>query len=445
MQMKMAKNLEEHFTPNLLAFLNQSPTPFQAVENVLDVLRQNGYVPLAEGEAWRLERGGKYTVARNQTAVFAFEIGEGDLASEGFRIVGAHTDSPTFKIKSGNSLVTPDGYIKLNVEAYGGAIYSTWFDRPLSIAGRVVLKTDNPFRPESRLVNLRDPIAVIPNLCIHFNRQVNSGQPLNVQVDLLPLLSRVEPGVDGGAFLLDLLVKHLKTRRADILDYDLYLYETQPGCRLGDSGEYISASRIDNLAMVLAGLDGIVGSPRFAGIKMLAAFDNEEVGSSTRAGADGGFLPGILERIASCLGLDADATARALAHSLAISADAAHAVHPNYADRHDPENRPVLGGGPTIKYSASQRYATDSVSAAAFVGLCGTAGIPVQKYVNRSDIPGGSTIGPAMSRFSSIPTVDVGAPILAMHSIRELANASDIFFMAQAFQMFFGDAGKWVR
>lgn len=442
--MKMEKNLDNHFTANLLSFLNQSPSPFHAVANAKDVLKQNGFTALSEGEEWKLEKGRKYYVVRGQSAIVVFETGEGDVPADGFRIVGAHTDSPTFKIKPGPVIVTKDGYMKLNVEAYGGAIYSTWLDRPLSIAGRVCVGTPNAMLPEVRLYDAKCPLALIPNLCIHLNRQINSGHAYNVQVDLQPIIGIAEPGTDGTSFLQDLMAESLQVGRGDIIDHDLFLYDAQPGCRLGNSGagEYISASRIDNLAMVFAGIAGIVGSAKFPGVKVMIAFDNEEVGSATREGADGDFLPGMLRRIAASFGIGAEGMQRAFANSMAISADAAHAVHPNYADRHDPENHPVMGGGPTIKYSAAQRYATNAVTAAVFAGLCASAGIPTQKYVNRSDLPAGSTVGPALSRYSSIPTVDVGAPILAMHSIRELANASDVFFMAQAFQHFFSYQGK---
>lgn len=437
MIMRLEKNLDNHFTPNLLSFFDRSPTPYQVVANVEDILGQNGFHPLNEREPWRLEKEGKYYVKRNGTSLVAFEVGRNDVTHDGFRIIAAHTDAPTFKIKPGRCTVTPDGYVKLNVEPYGGAIYSSWFDRPLAIAGRVIMKTDDAMRPEVLLADIHEPVVVIPNLAIHMNRQVNSGQPINVQADMLPLIGRTEPGVDGGTFLQSLLAERLQVRRRDILDYDLFLYEVQPGCRLGDSGEYISASRIDNLASVFAGVDGIAGSSSFGGVKVMVAFDNEEVGSGTRSGADGDFLPGIFRRIAIGLGLGEEGLAMALANSLAVSADAAHAVHPNFPDRHDPENRPVVGGGPTIKYMAAQKYATDGLTASVFSGICASAGIPVQRFVNRSDVVAGSTLGPMLSRHLSIPTVDVGAPILAMHSIRELANASDIFFMAQAFRHFY--------
>lgn len=436
----MEKNLDDHFTSNLLSFLDLSPTAFQAAVNVADVLNKNGFRELKENESWQLEKGGKYYLVRNQSSVVAFEVGAGDLTSSGFRIIASHSDSPSFKVKPGRCLVTPEGYIKLNVEAYGGAIYSTWFDRPLAIAGRAYLRSNDAMSPASRLVNIREPVALIPNLCIHLNREINAGCAYNIQADMLPMVGKTEPGENSGLYLVTMLARHLGVAPDDIIDYELYLYEAQPGCRMGASGakEYISASRIDNLASVFASLGGIVGSCAFDGIKVMAALDNEEVGSVSIAGASGNFLISVLKRFAACVGLNDEDFYRTCANSIAISADAAHAVHPNHSERHDPENRPVLGGGPTIKYNASQRYATNARTAAIFSRICASAGIPIQKYANRSDLPAGSTIGPSLSSMTSIPTVDVGVPILAMHSIRELGNAADVFFMAKAFQHFFG-------
>lgn len=428
------------FADHIVSFLDHSPTAFHAVVNAANMLREAGYQELSEREPWHLERGGLYFLQRNRSSVVAFAIGTGDLAAEGFRLIGAHTDSPSFKIKPGGCLVTGDGYIKLNTEGYGGAILSTWFDRPLSIAGRVALRSASALCPQETLVDFRRPMAIIPNLCIHFNREINSGYAYNKQIDLLPLVGQTANWGEGKDWLVDELAAELGASPDEILDYELFLYESAPGQFIGANREYLSASRIDNLAMVFAGLTGLLESSTSACTRVLAAFDNEEVGSGTAPGADSGFLVQTLERLAVCLDVKKDGFFQALANSRAISADAAHAVHPNYPEKHDPTNRPILGGGPTIKYSASQRYATNALTAALFMQICEDAGVPCQQYVTRSDIAGGSTIGPAMSSSTSIPTIDMGAPILAMHSIRELACAQDLHYTAAAFREFYNHA-----
>lgn len=426
------------YAEDLLAFLDAGVTPYHAVAAVRSRLLPHGYAELREGDSWRLEKGGRYFVTRNNSAIVAFAVGDGCPAENGFRLVGAHTDAPSFKIKPGGCLATPDGYLKLNVEGYGGGILSTWLDRPLSVAGRVALRSPAAARPGQTLVDLRRPVAVIPNLCIHFNRAANDGYAYNRQIDMLPLLG-LAAGNGGDRFRLDeLIASELGVDRGDILEHDLFLYESAPACLMGDGGGILSAGRIDNLGLVHAGLRGLLEAESGKGIAVLAAFDNEEVGSATGPGADSCLLPRVLRRICLGLGLDDEGSCRAAANSLAVSADAAHAVHPNHPDRHDPLNRPVLGGGPAVKYSASQRYATTALSAAVFLRVCEEAGVPCQKYVNRSDIVGGSTIGPLLSRLTGIDTVDVGAPILAMHSIRELGHAGDFRDAARAFAGFLG-------
>lgn len=421
----------------LLQYINASPTPFQAVTNAAAMLEAAGFVPLSESETWRLEKGGKYYVERNRSALIAFEVGGGDVAESGFRLIGVHTDSPSSKLKPGPNLVTADGYVKLNTEAYGGGILSTWLDRPLSVAGRVMLHPAQGVWPEERLVDMRRPLLVIPNLCIHFNREINSGYAYNKQVDMLPLLGLAHDSDNASDWLMELVAAELDVPRHAIADWELFLYEAEPGGRMGPRGEFLSASRLDNLSMLYAALDGLVRSSAGAATKVLAAFDNEEVGNTTLAGAESQFVPQTLRRIAQATGGDDASYFRASARSAAVSADCTHAVHPNHADRHDPANRPVLGGGPAVKYSANQKYATTAATAALFTAVCRAAGVPCQSYVNRSDIVGGSTIGPTLSTRTGIPTVDVGTPILAMHSIRELGHVDDIDYTARAFGGFF--------
>lgn len=427
----------QEFAEGLLQYLNDSPTAYHAVENAAALLGANGFRELQETECWSLKAGGKYYVKKNGSAMIAFSIGNGDLAKEGFRIIGTHTDSPCLKIKPEACSVTPDGYVKVNVEVYGGAILSTWFDRPLAVAGRVIVRENDGL--VERLIRIDKPIFMLPNLCIHLNREVNEKGTYNKQTDMMPLLSMNEENVGQERYLVKLLQEETGIGETDIVDYELFLYEYQKGIFTGKNQEFISASRIDDLSMVYAGLSALGEAADEDGFKVLAAFDNEEVGSTSAQGANSGLLLHLLNRICKNLGLTDDGYFRAVANSTAISADLAHAVHPNYSDRHDPETRPVLGKGPVIKYSASQRYATTAHSAAYFMDACRRAGVSFQKFVNRNDIPGGSTIGPALSGLTTIPTVDMGAPILAMHSIREFGAVADQFDTREAFRAYYRD------
>ncbi|MCM1063082.1 MAG: M18 family aminopeptidase [Eubacterium sp.] len=432
----MDKSAQQKFSQGLLRYLNNSPTAYHAVENAAEILRENGFQELKETAEWSLEQGGRYYVTKNGSCIIAFTTGEGSLAENGFRIIGAHTDSPGFKIKPGSCIVTPDGYVKINVEVYGGVILSTWFDRPLALAGRVIVKEGGTLK--EKLVRIHKPVLMIPNLCIHFHRDVNDKCSYNKQTDMLPLLSMKEENMEKGDYLLNILEEETGIGRGDVLDYELFLYEYQEGIFTGRRGEFISASRIDDLALVYAGLTALTGSKDGGNAcKVFAAFDNEEVGSASAQGARSGILLRILDRICKNLGLTEEACFRAIANSTSVSADTAHAVHPNYSDKHDPECRPVLGGGPVVKYSASQRYGTTAFSAAYFMEACRRAGVPCQKFVNRNDTTGGSTIGPFLSSLTTIPTVDIGIPVLAMHSVREFGAVMDNVYTEMAFQAYF--------
>lgn len=436
----MDKGAQRTFAEGLLQYLNDSPTACHAVENAVRMLGRNGFEELKEAQPWALSEGGKYYVVKNRSAIIAFTIGKGKLPQEGFRIIGAHTDSPALKVKPGACIVTPDGYVKVNVEVYGGAILSTWFDRPLAVAGRLMVKEEGVLR--EKLVKIDKPVFTIPNLCIHLHRDVNEKCAYNKQTDLMPLLSMKEDGVEKGDYLLNLIQEEAGIDKEDLVDYELFLYEYQKGIFTGKDEEFISASRIDDLSMVYAGLMALVESENDGEnsgntYKVFAAFDHEEVGSTSAQGAHSGLLLHILNRICKNRGLTDEEYFQAVANSTSVSADLAHAVHPNYSDKHDPENRPVLGGGPVIKYSASQRYATTAFSGAYFIEACERAGVPFQKFVNRNDIAGGSTIGPALSGLTTIPTVDMGAPILAMHSIREFGAVADNAYTEMAFRAYF--------
>lgn len=431
---------QQKFAEGLLQYLNDSPTAYHAVENAVTILRANDFIQLKETDRWSLQKGGRYFITKNSSGVIAFTVGEENLEENGFRIIGCHTDSPGLKIKPGPCTVTPDGYVKVNVEVYGGAILSTWFDRPLAMAGRVIVKKDNGSGDglEERLIKIDEPVFMLPNLCIHLHKNMNDNNSLNKQTELLPILSMKEENLEKGDYLLEMIREKAGIDPEAILDYELFLYEYQKGIFTGRNREFISASRLDDLSMVYTGLRALTESCEKGAIcKVLAAFDNEEVGSTSAQGAHSGLLLHTLNRVCKNLGLDDDGYFRAIAHSTSISADLAHAVHPNYSDKHDPENHPVLGGGPVIKYSASQRYATTAFTAAYFMEACKRAGVVFQQFVNRNDIAGGSTIGPAMSGLTTIPTVDMGAPILAMHSIREFGAVSDHFYTQKAFLAYY--------
>lgn len=432
----MDRNIKQEYANGLLQYLNDSPTAYHAVENGADMLRRHGFIELKEMEPWTLCKGGRYFMVKNRSALIAFILGEGDLAQEGFRIIGAHTDSPGLKVKPGACTVTPDGYVKVNVEVYGGAILSTWFDRPLALAGRLAVKEGRKI--QEKLVKIDKPLFIIPNLCIHLHRDVNDKGGYNKQTEILPLLSMKKEGMEKGDYLLQMIQEETGIEKSGIVDYELFFYEYQKGIFTGIDNEFISASRIDDLSMVYAGLSALTEAEAHGeGCRMVAAFDHEEVGSVSAQGANSGLFLHVLRRICKNLGMTDDAYFQAVANSTSISADLAHAVHPNYGDKHDPENRPVLGGGPVIKYSASQRYATTALSAAYFIDACERADVPFQKFVNRNDIPGGSTIGPALSGLTTIPTADMGAPVLAMHSIREFGAVDDQIYTKMAFRAYF--------
>ena len=418
----------------LLEFLNKSPTAFHAVDESAKILKSAGFTELRENQKWELKKEGKYFLKRNNSSLIAFEIGS-DLSQNGFRIIGTHTDSPCFKLKPGNAIVTSDGYVKLNTECYGGVILSTWFDRPLSLAGRVISKSQNG-RVET-LINSEKPVLIIPSLCIHFNREVSEGYTFNKQIEMLPFLGFADNKTPKSDYLFDIIYDSAGISGNKILDYDLFLYESDKGRLMGLNEEFISASRLDNLWMVFTSVQAMIKSGGCTFTKILAAFDNEEIGSATMSGANSLFLYSVLQRICSVLNLTVEETQIAISNSLAVSADCAHAVHPNYSDKHDQTNRPVLGKGLAIKYSAGQKYGTNASTAAAFIEMCENYTIPYQKFVNRSDIAGGSSLGPSMSSLTSVPTVDVGIPVLAMHSIRELGCIYDNKFAIDALSKFF--------
>lgn len=428
---------EKKFAKDLINFIDNSPSSFHAVKKAEDVLIENGFEKLELKDKWDLKKEGKYYIIKNESAIIGFVVGRGEIEEDGFRLVGAHTDAPTFRIKPRPEITVDNKYLKLNTEVYGGPILSTWFDRSLSIAGRVSIKTENPLKPKQLLVDIKNPITTIPNLAIHMNRKVNEGVKLNPQEDTLPLLSVINEELEKENFLLKLIAENIDVVEEDIMDFELFLYNTEKGSLIGIDEEFISIGKLDDLAMVHAGLHGIIDSKVANSTNILVCFDNEEVGSRTKQGAASPMLKTILERVAISMGKDKEDYYRALSNSFIISADMAHALHPNYRGKNDLTNKPVLNGGPAIKIAASQAYTSDSISAAIYKGICESADVPVQKFVNRSDEKGGSTIGPISSTQVDIPSVDIGNPILAMHSVRELGGVLDHYYVYQSFKRFY--------
>ena len=428
--------MEKLSAQSLIDFLYESPTTFHHVEKIRCTLRENGYLELEEYDKWSLKPNGKYYIRKNDSAIIAFEIGTDDIVESGIRLIGAHTDSPTFKVKSNPEMVAEGTYLKLNTEMYGGAIAYTWFDRPLSIAGKVILKGSNPFSNFTRLVNFNKPLLTIPSVAIHLKRNVNEKFGVNLQKDSLPLVGLVNEQLEKEGYLLKLIASELGVDAEDILGFDLNLYEYDKGTLVGANEEFISCGDLDDKWMTYAGLVALVESAPIKQTKMLVCVDSEEIGSLTAQGARSNFILNTIERMLLGLGKDREALYQALASSVMISADLAHAVHPNSSELHDPTNRPVLGKGPVLKVAASGSYSSDSYGMAVFKGLCDTANIPYQTLYNRSDVRGGSTIGPMTSSLLTIPVIDMGAPLLGMHSIRELASVEDHHSTVKLFKTF---------
>lgn len=430
--------MEKQYAKELIEFIHESPTNFHAVANAKKELLSNGFKQLFSGEAWQIEKGGKYFVTKNHSSLFAFEIGSGEIAEDGFKIVCAHSDSPTFRIKPNAEMPVAGKYLKLNTEVYGGPIMYTWFDRPLSMAGRVMLRSLNPLKPATQFVNFKRPLMVIPHIAIHFNRAVNDqGNPLSKQKDMLPVIAMINDTFEKDNYLVKLIAEEMGVSPEDILDFDLTLYEYEKGCLFGVNEEFISSGKLDDLAMAHAGLKAFVASEKCRKTKVLAIFDNEEVGSGTKQGAGSPILRTIVERIVFGLGGKPEDLYRAIHNSFMISADMAHALHPNYVEKHDPTNHPVMNGGPVIKFNANQKYVTDGDSAAVFETICKMAGVPCQKFVNHSDMAGGSTLGNILLSQMEMRGVDIGNPMWAMHSVRETGGVLDHAYVIKAFTTFY--------
>ena len=451
----------------LLSFLDASPVNFLAVKNLSAELEKNGFRRINPQEPLgKVEAGDKFYVTKNDSSIYAFHIGKKTLANAGFHMICAHCDSPTFRIKPNAEMDCEGGIVKLNTEVYGGPIMSTWFDRPLTLAGRVIVKGEDAMNPQTLLLHIKRPLLQISNLAIHFNRQVNDGVKLSRQKDVLPILGIINDELEKGNLLMNVILEELnknpmtsdgkafdkkEIKQADILDFDLYLADATPACTFGAHDEFISSGHLDDLSMCWAGLEAMIASALTAEAnsekdsadnapettRVLALFDNEETGSQTKQGAGSPFLSYLLKRIALAQSGTEEAYYQAVERAFMVSADNAHAWHPNYSEKYDPTNHPMLGGGPVIKFNAAQKYASDAVSAAIFANICEAAGVPCQRFVNHSDVAGGSTLGNILASSIPLKGVDMGDAILAMHSCRETGSVIDHEYTVKAFTKFY--------
>lgn len=419
----------------LMAFIKKSPTAFHVVNNFSQMLEKSGFTKLNEMDRWEIKPNGKYYVTRNDSSIIAFRMPE-NVDFYNFQISAAHSDSPAFKIKENPEMIEDSNYVTLNVEKYGGMLMAPWLDRPLSVAGRVIIKDGNTLKPV--LINVDRDLCVIPNLAIHMNRDANNGIKYNPQKDMIPLFGEIS----SKNKFKELIAKEADTDAEAIISIDLFVYNRELGTIWGAENEFISAPRLDDVMCAYSCINALIKSKETnkESVNVCAVFDNEEVGSTTKQGADSSFLSDVLSRISMCTGKDSEDFVRACASSFMLSADNAHAVHPNYKEKADPTNRPYMNKGIVIKYNANQKYTTDAVSAAIFKEICKKAEVPVQSYVNRSDIPGGSTLGNISNSHISLNTVDIGLAQLAMHSPYETAGIKDTELMIKAVKKFYETA-----
>ncbi|MCM1489812.1 MAG: M18 family aminopeptidase [Muribaculum sp.] len=429
----------------LIKWLDASTCNFLAAETITRELDAAGFTRLDAREKWDIKKGGKYYVTKNDSAVFAFIAGTKSPADTGFRIISSHSDSPCFKIKPNAEIYNEGGTVTLNVEKYGGGILYTWFDRPLSISGRVMMRGNDALHPVAKTVDLKRPVCTIPHLAIHFNREVNEGNKLSVQKDMKPVIGvfseqQIENYKEHGGVVKCIVAEELGIKPEDIIDYELNLYPIDTTRLIGVNNEMLQSGRIDDLSMAFASLEAMLQEcdHESEATRVMAVFDNEETGSGTKQGAHSPILRSILERI--CMQTsdnDPESFFRAVANSFMISADDAHAWHPNYNDKYDPTNHPKLGGGPVVKINANCKYMTDADGAAVFRTLCDEAGVKCQYFVNHSDVAGGSTLGNILTGQLDLRGVDMGAAIWAMHSAAETASAADHESVVKVFRQFF--------
>ena len=422
---------KKNISKGLLDFIGQCPSCYHVVEYLRRRLLSQGYEELSEKESWKLSKGGKYFTVRNSSSLTAFRIPK--HKPDGFHIIASHSDSPTFKIKP-NPETASEGIIRLNVEKYGGMICESWFDRPLSVAGRVFVRSASG--PVQKLVYINRDLLMIPSLAIHMSRGSDKKESISVQNEMLPLFSQNEKET-----LISRIAKEIKCKPSDILGSDLFLVSRDRACIWGAESEFISSPKLDDLECAYASFEGFIdsGDENCSGIPMFCIFDNEEVGSRTKQGAESTFLKDVTDRIFESLNMNRQNALSLIASSFMVSADNAHAVHPNYASKADPTNRPKMNKGIVLKYSANQKYTTDGASAAIFKTICDNAEIPYQEFANNSDTPGGSTLGNIANTQVSMSTVDIGLAQLSMHSAYETAGAEDAEYLREFSERFYSD------
>ena len=436
--MKKIKELSvKTYAKDLIEFIDESPSAYHVINNSVDLLLENKFEELNINEKWELKEGGKYFVKKSDSTILSFTIGKKLDLSNGFRIFGSHTDSPGFRIKPNPEMIT-NGVVRLNTEVYGGPILNTWFDRPLSIAGRLIIKSKKTFRPEVKIISIEDKILTIPNLAIHQNREVNNGVKIDRQNDTLPIISLINESFEKENYLLKFIASKSEINYEDILDFDLYLYATEKGDLVGINKELISAPKLDNLVSVYAGLIGMIENENVDNkINVFVGFDNEEIGSATKQGADSNYLINILERIIYGLGYTRNDFLTMLSSSFMLSADGAHAAHPAHMVKTDPTNCGKMNEGVSIKMSANQRYTSDAYSIGVIKQVIDNTDIKIQYFVNQSNEIGGSTIGPISSTHLDVEAIDLGVPMLAMHSVRELCGIKDVYYLKELAKEFF--------
>ena len=435
----MTKQDQDSFNADLMAFLDASPTPFHAVLSMKKMLGNAGFSELSEAGEWMLKAGDKHFVTRNGSSIIAFVVGRDDLGNNGIRLVGAHTDSPCLMVKPQPD-ISKQGYFQLGVEVYGGALLNPWFDRDLSIAGRVVYRNSKN-QLKQKLVDFKTAVATIPSLAIHLDRNANTDHSINAQTDIVPILmmekeASVGAGESSQAFRR-LLRERFLNEDDTVLDYELCLYDTQSAAVIGLNSEFIASARLDNLLSCFVAAQAMISSSG-AHTCVMVCNDHEEVGSVSAIGADGPFLEIIIDRLSG--GGSASLVSRIINKSLMMSCDNAHATHPNFSNKHDGGHLPKLNGGPVVKVNVKQRYATTSLTSSIFRQLCDELEIPVQTFVSRNDLGCGSTIGPIAAARLGVPTLDVGIPQLAMHSCREITGADDPLRLSRVLLEFFNKA-----
>jgi aspartyl aminopeptidase len=423
------------YISDFFGFMKKATTPVQTVDSIRERLDAEGFMELGMNDPLKLNESGKYYLTPYPSMLVGFTIGSGQFPTKGVKMIAAHTDNPGFRIKP-NPEISSEGMLTLNVERYGGPILNTWFDRPLSIAGRIAVKSDEVLKPKVIHLDFQRPLLIIPNLAIHMNREVNKGVEIKVQKEMQPLLTQLIEDDIKDNYLLDLVAGEAGVNREDILDMDLSVYCSEEGMLVGAREEFISCPRIDDLSMVYAAMEALIESKHKDGINMVTFMDNEEIGSMTRQGADSMMLSNILERIRMSTS-GREQPNHQVMNFFVISADCAHGLHPNYGEKSDITNKPVMNKGIAIKISCNRSYASEVETIAAFQQLCDRAGLKYQKFVNHSDQPGGTTLGPLLSKYVPVHVVDAGVPMLAMHSARELMGKQDFLDSIEIFKTFF--------